>query len=210
MSKKIYVVWRGKQPGVFTDWQKCKDSFHGYKGVKFKAFMSLEAAEQAFKEGYELHWGKQEGFESEISKEELEMIGEPAYPSITVDAAWSTSTLKIEYQCVDTLTGSKIFHQGPFEEGTSNVGEFLAIVHGLAHLKKAGSNIPVYSDSLNAIGWVADKTHRSKLVPTDKNKKIFELLNRAVKWLRENEYTNPVVKWETRAWGENPADFGRK
>ena len=116
----------------------------------------------------------------------------------------------MEYRAVDTLTQEEIFRKGPFAEGTNNVGEFLAIVHALALLKKEGRNIPVYSDSRNAINWVRDKTHRSKLLPTDNNKELFELLKRAVKWLNENEYDIPVVKWETRAWGENPADFGRK
>ncbi|MGB0789138.1 MAG: ribonuclease H, partial [Marinirhabdus sp.] len=44
----------------------------------------------------------------------------------------------------------------------------------------------------------------------DKNKPLFELIARAEKWLRTNTYTTKVVKWETRAWGEIPADFGRK
>ena len=26
----------------------------------------------------------------------------------------------------------------------------------------------------------------------------------------ENEYDNPILKWETEAWGEVPADYGRK
>ena len=30
------------------------------------------------------------------------------------------------------------------------------------------------------------------------------------KWLNENKYENQILKWETKAWGENPADFGRK
>ena len=29
-------------------------------------------------------------------------------------------------------------------------------------------------------------------------------------WLRANAYSNRVLKWDTEAWGENPADFGRK
>lgn len=40
--------------------------------------------------------------------------------------------------------------------------------------------------------------------------KLFELIYRAIKWLNENTYENEVLKWETKAWGENPADFGRK
>jgi ribonuclease HI len=210
MSKKVYVVWQGKERGVFTDWQKCKDSIHGFKGAMYKAFKSVETANKAFAEGYELHWGKNEPFESDLPIEELQIIGEPTYPSLSVDAAWNTGTLHMEYQGVDTQTGIKIFHQGPFEEGTQNVGEFLAIVHALAHLKREKSTIPIYSDSRNAIGWVQDKTHRSSLKPTEKNKKLFDLLDRAVKWLNENKFENLVLKWETKAWGENPADFGRK
>lgn len=210
MAKKVYVVWHGKETGVFTEWQKCKDSIHGFPSAKYKAFKTLETANKAFQDGYELHWGQETKFESELSPEQLETIGEPIYPSVSVDAAWNTDTLQMEYQGVDTLSCIKIFHQGPFEDGTNNVGEFLAIVHALAHLKKTNSSIPVYSDSLNAISWVNDKAHRSKLKPSEKNKKLFELLERAVKWLKENEYDNPVLKWETKAWGENPADFGRK
>ncbi len=210
MAKKIYVVWKGREIGVFNDWNKCKLAIHGFPGAKYKAFNSLETANKAFADGFERHWGQETKFKSELSEEQIAAIGEPVYPSIAVDAAWNTETLLMEYQGVDTKNGTKIFHQGPFEEGTNNVGEFLAIVHALAHLKKSNSKIPIYSDSRNAIGWVRNKTHRSKLIPSEKNKKLFELLDRAVKWLKENEFENPILKWETKAWGENPADFGRK
>ncbi len=210
MAKKVYVVWHGRETGVLTNWQKCKDAIHGFPSAKYKAFKTMEAAQKAFKEGYELYWGQEKKFESELSPEQIVLIGEPHCPSLSVDASWNTDTLQMEYQGVDTFSGERVFHQGPFEEGTNNVGEFLAIVHALAHLKKINSNIPVYSDSRNAINWVRDKSHKSKLTPTEKNKRLFELLDRAVKWLNENEFNNPVVKWETKAWGENPADFGRK
>ena len=39
---------------------------------------------------------------------------------------------------------------------------------------------------------------------------IFQLINRALKWLHNNSYANPIMKWETKEWGEIPADFGRK
>ena len=32
----------------------------------------------------------------------------------------------------------------------------------------------------------------------------------AEKWLKENKYSTPILKWETKEWGEIPADFGRK
>ncbi|MEI9909045.1 MAG: RNase H family protein [Bacteroidota bacterium] len=96
------------------------------------------------------------------------------------------------------------------KDGTNNIGEFLAIVHALALLKKQNSDIPIYSDSRNAISWVKNKMHRSKLIPTENNKEIFDMLQRAVIWLKNNSYQNKILKWETQAWGENPADFGRK
>jgi ribonuclease HI len=45
---------------------------------------------------------------------------------------------------------------------------------------------------------------------SENNKELFHLLERAVTWLRNNSYRNKILKWETKAWGENPADFGRK
>lgn len=42
-------------------------------------------------------------------------------------------------------------------KGTNNIGEFLAIVHGLALLKQKGFDMPIYSDSVNAISWVRQK-----------------------------------------------------
>ena len=90
------------------------------------------------------------------------------------------------------------------------MGEFLALVHGLALLKQQNSSMTICSDSRNAMAWVRDKKCKTKLVRTEKNAKIFELIARAEKWLAENTYPNRLVKWETKEWGEIPADFGRK
>ncbi|MEL6812896.1 MAG: RNase H family protein, partial [Bacteroidota bacterium] len=107
-------------------------------------------------------------------------------------------------------THKQLFHQGPFDQGTNNVGEFLALVHGLAYLKQIGSDRIIYSDSRIAMGWVRKKKCNTKLKPTQKNRKIFELILRAETWLKNNTFTTEMVKWETKAWGEIPADFGRK
>jgi ribonuclease HI len=116
----------------------------------------------------------------------------------------------VEYQGVDTKTQKALFSAGPFEDGTVNIAEFLAIVHALAYCKQRGITLPIYSDSRNAIGWVADKQVRTKHTRTETSEKLFQLIDRALAWLNNNEYVNPILKWETRAWGENPADFGRK
>ncbi|MCU7549832.1 RNase H1/viroplasmin domain-containing protein [Chitinophagaceae bacterium LB-8] len=67
MAKKVYVVWEGMETGVFTDWVKCNNSINGYKGAKYKSFKSLELVKKAFAEGYELYWGQETKFESELS-----------------------------------------------------------------------------------------------------------------------------------------------
>jgi ribonuclease HI len=116
----------------------------------------------------------------------------------------------MEYRGVYTETSEELFHIGPFPQGTNNVGEFLALVHGLALLKQRNSALPVYSDSMNAIKWVKNKKCKTLLARSAANAKIFDLIERAEKWLKENTYTTTILKWETSEWGEIPADFGRK
>jgi ribonuclease HI len=127
-----------------------------------------------------------------------------------VDAACSGSPGRLEYRGVDLRSGKEIFHQGPFANGTNNIGEFLAIVHALVMLKKKGSALPVYSDSDTAITWVKAKHCNTRLAADKMNAPLFELIDRAEEWLAEHKKNNPVLKWDTQAWGEIPADFNRK
>ena len=130
--------------------------------------------------------------------------------SLSVDAACSGNPGILEYQGVDTKSGIRLFHLGPFPEGTVNIGEFLAIIHALAFLKKQDSNIPVYTDSMTALSWLRKKHVNTKLVRSAKNEALFQLVDRALFWLHNNSYSNTVIKWNTKQWGEIPADFGRK
>ena len=129
--------------------------------------------------------------------------------AVAVDAACSGNPGPMEYRGVYLRTGQVIFHFGPVY-GTNNIGEFLAIVHALALMKQKGVNMPVYSDSRNAILWVRQKKCKTRLERTPRTEEVYLLIERAEKWLKENPYTIPVLKWETRQWGEVPADFGRK
>ena len=131
--------------------------------------------------------------------------------SICVDAACAGNPGTMEYQGVDTNTKRRIFYQGPFKDGTNNIGEFLALVHGLGYLKKYGHDtVPIYTDSTTAIAWVRNKKAKTTLLKTPRNAILFDLVARAEQWLKTNTYKNPIIKWETEKWGEIPADFGRK
>ncbi|NJX13897.1 viroplasmin family protein [Tamlana crocina] len=209
-KKKYYTVWKGHKTGVFDNWNDCKAQITNFDGAQYKSFPTFDAAKAALKGNYFDYVGKNKSFKSELSAEQLKKIGQPNYNSISVDAASSGNPGKMEYRGVDTKTQKQLFIQGPFEEGTNNIGEFLAIVHGLALLKKNNSNRIIYTDSRTAISWVKKKTCNTKLERNAKNKVLFELVDRAVDWLKNNSYSTVIVKWETKAWGEIPADFGRK
>jgi ribonuclease HI len=131
--------------------------------------------------------------------------------TLTVDASCLGNPGIMEYRCVDLDTRKEIFRRGPYQDATNNIGEFLALVHALALLKKLQKpDVIVYSDSVTALAWVRNKRAKTTLKPTKNNAIVIDLVKRAEKWLIENGCQNPVLKWDTAIRGEIPADFGRK
>ncbi len=208
-KKKFYVVWKGHMPGIYDNWKDCESQVKNFPGAVYKAFDTLEQAQEALKRDPQdyIHTKKQE-----LGKSQPQPNFSTNYikQAIAVDASAQGNPGIMEYRGVYIKTGKEIFRVGPYYDATNNIGEFLAIVHALAYLKKKNKNWPIYSDSLTAIKWVEKKKCKTTLKPTERNKVVFELIQRAEKWLRENDYTNPILKWDTKKWGEIPADFGRK
>ncbi len=202
---KFYVVWQGRETGIFTSWEECKPHIEDYKGAQYKSFKTREEAEQAFMHSYY----------AAINKDKkTDVKNSPTPPfiknSIAVDAACSGNPGDMEYRGVNVFNGEQLFIQGVYKEATNNIGEFLAIVHGLALLKKQNSDWPIYSDSITAISWIKAKKCKTKLERTANNAEVFARIEAAEKWLATNSYTTKIYKWDTKAWGEIPADFGRK
>ena len=209
-KKKYYTVWKGHRTGVFETWDDCKSQITNFEGAQYKSFPTFELAKTALKGNYKDYIGKSKKFSSALSETRLKLIGQPNYNSIAVDAASSGNPGIMEYRGVDTQSKKELFRKGPYQHGTNNVGEFLAIVHGLAFLKQNNSDRILYTDSRTAMSWVKKKQCNTKLQRTAANTALFTLVDRAVLWLTNNTYTTTIVKWETKAWGEIPADFGRK
>lgn len=204
---KYYVVWEGYDPGIYNSWAECQLQIKGYPNAKYKSFKSKIEAEEAFSGGAESKSRSAPG------KRVLSGDWKSKVPpgSITVDAACEGNPGVMEYRAVDPYSGKVIFHQGPFRNGTNNIGEFLALVHALAMLKKAGdAKTAVYTDSRTAMSWLRNRKVKTTLQFDHSNRDLQDLLKRAVQWLNDNQYSNPVVKWDTENWGEIPADFGRK
>lgn len=220
-KRKFYVVWAGVTPGIYESWTECQLQTKGYKGARYKSFRSREEAEEA------LASSPDDYIRPAASGKVPEASGTKRHPagaarlcgnrlpaaveenSLAVDAACSGNPGAMEYRGVHVGSGQQVFHFGPVY-GTNNIGEFLAIVHGLALLKQRGLHMPIYSDSVNAINWVKKKKCRTRLPREARTETLFQLIERAEKWLHENPCDTPVLKWETQLWGEIPADFGRK
>jgi len=48
VAKKFYVVWQGRETGIFTDWSTCKKQIEKFAGARYKSFKTQEEAESAF------------------------------------------------------------------------------------------------------------------------------------------------------------------
>lgn len=201
---KWYVVWSGNEPGIYTSWDDAQRQIHGVSGARYKAFERYADAREAFERGPE-----------PISRSSRAVPTPPPIrgclvPSFAVDAACDMTTGVMEYRGVDVETGAEIFRMGPYPDSSNNIGEFLALVHCLAFCKQRGLREPIYTDSRTALSWIRHRKAKTTVERTKANIPVFELVARAERWLETNTYPNPVLKWDTKEWGENPADFGRK
>lgn len=207
-KNKFYVVWRGVIPGIYTSWKECETQIKGFEGALYKSFDTKELADIAYESSPNKYISSKK--KNSIDNEELIIYPEDVIEnSISVDAACSGNPGMMEYRGVYTATGQELFKFGPIW-GTNNIGEFLAIVHALAYIKQNDWDIPIYTDSINALKWIDSKKCGTKLAIDEKSLEIHEMIVRAQYWLQNNTYATKIFKWNTLEWGEIPADFGRK
>ena len=210
-TRKFSVVWAGRAPGIYDSWEECEEQVRNFPGARYKAFRSQTDATAAFRgdsdsEMYALR---------AIASRQAPQVDYSEFPeikleAIAVDAACAGNPGRMEYRGVWVATGEEIFRFGPVDNGTNNIGEFLALVHALALCKQRGWNFPIYSDSVTAQAWVRNRKAKTTLADNAKTHNLLSLVRRAEAWLAKNTYVNPVIKWRTEIWGEIPADFGRK
>ena len=213
----FYVVWQGRETGVFESWAACEQQVKGV-AAQYKGFATREEAEKAFAEGAEKHITPRSAVKKQehnaVSVKDLPTTKMQQHgvilPALAVDAACSGNPGKMEFRGVIADTGTEVFHRGPYVGGTNNIGEFLAIVLGLAYLKKHQLPWVLYSDSKTAIAWIKQKKCKTQLEWNTGNQDLLLAVRAAEKWLAENNWTTEIYKWETEKWGEIPADFGRK
>jgi ribonuclease HI len=213
----FYVVWKGRETGIFESWAACEQQVKGV-AAQYKGFATREEAEKALAEGAEKYIAPRSSVNRQacnaISVKDLPPTEMQQYgvllPALAVDAACSGNPGKLEFRGVVADTGTQVFHRGPYIGGTNNIGEFLAIVLGLAYLQKHHLPWVLYSDSKTAIAWIKQKKCKTQLEWNAENQELLLAVRAAEKWLSEHTWTTPIYKWDTEHWGEIPADFGRK
>jgi ribonuclease HI len=205
-TRKYYVVFRGHRTGIYPTWELCKEQIAGFPRASYASFKTLEEAEHANACGDLGRWKKLSG--------ERWRTAEPGKLPlcVAVDAACSGCPGPVEYRGVILPSLGNAFAAGPFAKGTNNVGEFLAIVAGLRWMENRSLSVPLYSDSRVAIGWVGDRECRTA-DPQGLDPLIKTELSAALRWLHgptADKYIPLIRKWNTKEWGETPADYGRK
>ncbi|MDE5869353.1 MAG: viroplasmin family protein, partial [Muribaculaceae bacterium] len=162
-SKRFYVVWKGREPGVYDDFNDAMAQVDDYPGAMFKSYASSAEAAEAYRKG------ERKTDRSELSnllvgasENNLPKAGQPDYFQFqeidlngwAVDASCMGNPGRMEYRGVELMTGRELFRVGPFEQSTNNIGEFLAIIHALALQKKLGESHTIYSDSVMGMAGV--------------------------------------------------------
>ncbi len=104
MAQKYYVVWQGRETGIFTDWSTCKKHIDHFAGARYKSFKTLGEAEAAFKGA-----PKPAGSKGTAGKKK---------PGLKTYTANEISAMKIE---------TKIFTDGGCEPNPGKAGSGVAV-----------------------------------------------------------------------------------
>ncbi|MGM0915853.1 MAG: ribonuclease H family protein [Pseudomonadota bacterium] len=175
---KFYVVWVGRQTGIFTSWEECSRQVKGYPKARFKSFPSREAAEAAFSKG---PVGAAPARQGEASGTPAKRPPRRKAPTPSGTSVAGGKTYDTEIYCDgacepnpgDAGSGMAIYRDGKLAElwyglynpaGTNNTAELNALRQALlvAHQEIArGASVRIHCDStytINAItkwagGW---------------------------------------------------------
>ncbi len=226
-KRKFYVVWVGREPGIYDTWADAQEQINGFPGAKYKSYDDIDEATAAYRGDPREQLGlmrallerkpdfsaKPPVIPAEGGVRDYTAIPGIRLDAIAVDGACSGNPGKMEYRAVRVIDGAEVFHIGDktLLTGTNNIAEYLAMIHLAALLAMAGDfTTPIYTDSRTARAWVRNRQPKTTLPRTPQNERLFEMIERATAWLNANPLTNPILTWDTPAWGEIPADFGRK
>ena len=165
MAQKFYVVWSGRQTGIFTDWATTQRAVEKFAGARFKSFPSRAAAEQAFGRG-----------DSASSPPKAFGRAKSGTPGSELRAAHTAHQFDVSIYCDGACvpnpgnagSGLVVYRGGELAElwfglyhpmGTNNTAELNALHHALRMAEgeiKSGNSVEICSDSAYSINCIRD------------------------------------------------------
>jgi len=163
MAQKFYVVWSGRQTGVFTDWTTTQRAVDKYAGARFKSFPSRAEAVEAF---------SRDGHASIPPKTASKK--KPGTPQSERSAAHPSHQFDFTIYCDGACepnpgnagSGIVVYRAGELAQlwfglynpmGTNNSAELNALYHALRMAEaeiKTGNTVEVCSDSAYSINCI--------------------------------------------------------
>jgi ribonuclease HI len=163
MAQKFYVVWSGRQTGVFTDWASTRRAVDNYSGARFKSFPTRAEAEQAFaRGGYSSVSAKMTGGEKTRASGGEKRAAHSAHRfdvSIYCDGACEPNPGHAGSGIVVYRAGqlAQLWFGLYHPSGTNNTAELNALHHALRMAEAeidSGNSVEVCSDSAYSINCV--------------------------------------------------------
>lgn len=203
MAKKFYVVWMGRETGVFSTWSCCKKQVDQFPQAKYKSFSTKDEADAAYAAG----WGR--GLKN-VRHKQAQSAGAPSRDnhssnkqfdvSIYCDGGCEPNPGKagsgVAIYQKDILTG--LWYGLYHPNGTNNTAELNALHQSLLIAKKsidAGCTVQILCDSQYAIncitlwayswrkkGWKRQKAGDIKnLALIQKAHTVYEIIKKGVR-----------------------------
>jgi len=202
LAKKFYVVWKGRKPGVYKDWNSCKKQVDAYAGAKYKSFKTWDEALDQYQNNKPGSSPKASDSSSiKNGKSVSSNRGIKTYTSDEISGMPETVKIFTDGGCEpnpgEAGSGVAIYQDGEVSElwyglynpqGTNNTAELNALHQGLLIAKEKvanGETAVLFSDSKYsiqcvtqwAIGWEAKgwKRKGGEIMNLDIINKIYTL-----------------------------------
>jgi ribonuclease HI len=162
MAQKFYVVWSGRQTGVFTDWATVQRAVDKYTGARFKSFPNRVEAEEAFAHGGANVPAKTPGMQKVRKPDSERAAMHSAHQfdvSIYCDGASEPNPGKAGSGIVVYRGGklAELWYGLYNPKGTNNTAELNALYHALRMAEaeiNVGNTVEVCSDSAYSINCI--------------------------------------------------------
>lgn len=184
MASKFYVVWIGREPGIYTDWATCRRQVDKFPAAKYKSFPTRDEASAAYAAGHGASRSSAVGAEKTASKSSRTRNSPKTFTAEDVAAVPVAVKIFTDGGCEpnpgNAGSGVALYRDERIESlwfglfnpnGTNNTAELNALHQAILMAQKeleAGHTVAIFCDSqyaiqcvtLWAVGWAKNNWTR--------------------------------------------------